>query len=371
MSHSMRRLLLVLVAALLFAPANLPDAKAQDTWQGPIEVYVERSPVDAPAGVARVWFLNMASGEQRSFDVQGDGFTLVGDHVLYSDPATLAVFRIWPDGRVERHPFVQPAPETKRIDWVVSPDRAWIAWTLANQASAGQIQTVTTLARADGTEPRVILTDGPDSFLRAVPVGLTNDGVFFFDRQPQGVGDYFFYRLYASMYRLDTTGETLDPQFLPFEPNCFCGAGISDNGRYFARLEQVGEAGGFDVRIWDLGAGVDAFAQTIPAQYQHAGGVLVSDDGRWVVYSLANNLALDSANSGRERYMLVLVDAASGQQRTLLFNPLLVPLLPLKWTEDGRGAILYNPRQDGTWKVILETGEIRKVAEATFVGVLD
>ena len=85
---------------------------------------------------------------------------------------TLQVLRGFLERRIEPHPFIQPAPETRRIDWVISPDRQWIAWTLANQTGEG-LQTITTLARADGTSPRVILTDGPDTFLRVMPLALT------------------------------------------------------------------------------------------------------------------------------------------------------------------------------------------------------
>ena len=369
MAH--RRLLTLAILIGLLGPlVSLMGVQAQDAPSGPLEVYVMTTPPDGQPGLARVFFSDRLTGDVTSADVRGERFTLVGGYVLYEDPDTATLYRLWPDGLVERHPFIQPAPETTRIDWVVSPDREWIAWMLTNEVSGGQIQTLTTRARADGTQPGIILTDGPDSFVRAVPIALTDDGVFFFDRQPMGVSGLFFYPLYASIYRLDTQAGVMSPELLPFEPNCFCGAGFSPDGAYFARLEQVSAAGGFDLRVWDLAARADQFAPTLTTAYQAAGAVLVSPDGRRVVYSLANNLAIDSAGSGRERFMLAVVDVEAGQTRPALVNEVLAPLLPLRWTDGGHGVLLTNPRADGTWKLDLDSGEVRQVAAGTLLGTL-
>ncbi len=364
MRHGVWWLLLALLASAIVVGQAVAQPDSSLT-----EVYVMRTPPGASAGMARLIFIDSLTAQTTVLEVSGDRFAIVGGYVLYEDPASGTIYRAWPDGRTEPHPFIQPAPETRRIDWVVSPDRQWIAWTLANQMDGG-LQTITTLARADGTQPRVLLTDGPDTFLRVVPVALTADQTFFFDRQPQGVGDFFFYRQYAALHRLNLADPEAQPALLPYEPNCFCGGAVSANGQYFARLEQVSPAGGYDVRVWDLAAGVDVFARSLNVNYQAAGAVLVAVDGRRVVYSLANNLTVDSAASGRERFMLALVDVTRGEQRQLIYNPLLVPLLPLDWTEDGSGVLLYNPRQDGTWKIALETGEVRQVAAATWLGYI-
>ncbi len=361
---------LLLCALFLLLGLVAGAAIAQRGYDAPVEVYVARGSLGGVGGTSRLFFVDSVTGEVLTVDVHGQRYTVVGEYVLYQDPDTGALLRAWPDGRTEPHPFIQPAPETERIDWVVSPDRAWIAWTLTNQAEGGQLATVTTLARADGTEPRIILTDGPDAFWRVLPLALTDERVFFFDRQPQGVAGFFFYPQYASLYRLDAGTGATQPELLPFEPNCFCGAGLSADGQFFYRLERVDEAGGYDARVWDLAAGVDIFASSISPPYRLAGAVLVAPDGRRAVYSLANNLTIDSADSGRERFMLALIDAEQRVQRPLLSSPSLVPLLPLAWTEDGQGVLLYNPRQDGTWKLILETGEVRQVAGATWVGLI-
>lgn len=344
--------------------------QAQQALDGPVEVYVMLAPPDGQAGLARVYFIQTVTGDVLSADVRGERFTLVGEYLLYEDPDTKALYRLWPDGRTEQHPFIQPAPQTERIDWVVSPDRLWIAWMMTNRQPDGQLQSVTTLAQRDGTRPEIILTDGPDAFVRAVPIALTDTRVFFFDRQPQGVEGYFFYPAYASVYRLDTQAGVMSPELLPFEPNCYCGAGLSPDGNTFARLEQVGSGGGYDVRVWDLAARVDRFAPTLDPIYQAAGAVLVSPDGKHVIYSLANNLTIDSAGSGTERFMLAVMDVDSGLQRAALASPTLAPLLPVRWTEENVGVLLVNPRQDGTWKLDVTTGEIRQVATATYIGTL-
>ncbi|MFC1959965.1 hypothetical protein ACFLYO_04575 [Chloroflexota bacterium] len=335
-----------------------------------VEVYMMYTPSDAPEGMTRLFFIDSVTGDMTAADVRGERFSVVGSYVIFVDPDSEIIYRVWPDGRVEQHPFIQPAPNTQRVDWVVSPDGEWIAWMLTNQVEGGMLQSTTTLARPDGTAPRVILTDNPDAFLHTVPIALTDDWTFFYDRQPQGVGAYFFYPQYAAVHRLEAGEEAPEPELLPFEPNCFCGAGISSNGEFFARLEKVSDSGGYDARLWNLPADVDDFAPTISPNYEAAGAVLVADDGSKMVYSLANDLAIDSAGTGRERYMLALFDTATGEQHPLVANPLLIPLLPLAWTEDGSGVLLYNPRQDGTWKLDFATGEVRQVAGATFVGIL-
>ncbi len=368
----MRRWWAAIAAVMLAAAGFFPvqgASVAQEAGMKPVEVYVMRTPSGAASGMARLFFVDPVTGEMATADVSGERFTVVGGYVLYEDPASGAIFRAWPDGRVEPHPFIQPAPETRALDWVVSPNGEWIAWMLTNDVSGG-LQSITTLARSDGTEPRVILTDGPDAFLHAVPIALTDDWTFFFDRQPQGMRSFLFYPQYASIFRLDAGGEASRPALLPFEPNCFCGAGISANGAYFARLEKVSDDGGYDIRVWDLAAGIDTFVLTLPTTYRLAGDVLVSGDGRRAVYSLANNVTLDSAGSGTERFMLALVDTGTRQQRPLLSSPLLIPLVPLGWTQDGGGVVLVNPRQDGTWKLNIETGEVRQVAGATWVGLI-
>lgn len=362
---------LIVAAGLAVWGGGGAAVRAQQTLSDPVEVYVMLAPPDGQAGLARVYFIRMVTGDVLSADVRGERFTLVGEYVLYEDPDTRALYRLWPDGRTEHHPFIQPAPETERIDWVVSPDGQWIAWMLTNRQADGQLQSVTTLARWDGTQPQIILTDGPDAFVRAVPIALTNARVFFFDRQPQGVAGFSFYPAYASIYRLNTQAGVMSPELLPFEPNCYCGAAFSPDGNTFARLEQVGSGGGYDVRVWDLAARVDRFAPTLDTTYQAAGAALVSPDGKHVIYSLANNLTIDSAGSGRERFMLAVMDVDAARQRAALVSPILAPLLPVRWTEANSGVLLVNPRQDGTWKLNVATGEIRQVAAATYIGTLN
>ncbi len=357
-------LALLVVSSLGF----LPVALAQRNYNAPIEVYVLRALPNAEAGAARLFFVDPVTGEAVTADVRGDRFTVVGGYVLFQNAEDGTLSRAWPDGRVEPHPFIQPIPETARIDWVVSPDGQWIAWTRTDRTADGQLTTLTTLARPDGGDQRVLLQDGPDAFLHIVPLALTDNSTFFFDRQPGGLGGFFFYPQYADVHRLRP--EQPAPERLPFEPNCFCAAALSADGQYFVRLEQASDSGGFDARVWDLAANIDTFAPTIAPPYALAGAALVSPEGERVVYSLANNVTLDSAGSGRERFMLVVVEAKQGEQRPLLETPLDRPLLPLAWTDDEHGVLLYNPRRDGTWKLSLDTGEIRQVASATLVGVI-
>jgi hypothetical protein len=151
---------LIVAAGLAVGGGGGAAVRAQQVLSDLVEVYVMLAPPDGQAGLARVYFIRMVTGDVLSADVRGGRFTLVGEYVLYEDPDTRALYRLWPDGRTEHHPFIQPAPETERIDWVVSPDGQWIAWMLTNRQADGQLQSVTTLARWDGTQPQIILTDG-------------------------------------------------------------------------------------------------------------------------------------------------------------------------------------------------------------------
>lgn len=370
-----RWLLLLILAAVMASLLAAPTAGGQGDSPPLLEVYIlddvpqEVTSVD-PA-LSRIIFIDALSGEETHADVRGEHFTLLGGYVLFQDAGTGGIFRAWPDGRVEPHPFIQPTAETLAVAWAVSPDQAWIAWTLVNRAGEADLATITTLARADGSEQRLLLTDGPDAFFHVKPVALTNDGAFFFDRQPTGIDRYFFYEQYAAIYWLPAGAA--EAQLLPFEPNCFCGAALSPDGAYFARLEQVTGEGGYEVRVWDLTTGRDTFIPMLPVPplpYEMAGNVLIAPDGGRVIYSLANNLTIDSAGTGSERFMLALADVANAQQTPLFEAQLRQPLLPYAWSDGGAAALLYNPREDGTWKLVLDTGELIQVAAGRYLGAL-
>ena len=111
-------------------------------------------------------------------------------------------------------------------------------------------------------------------------------------------------------------------------------------------------------------------AVTIAAQqfnnFTQAGDVLLTDDGLLAVYALS-----DVADFGTQqqsiRTVFMLVDLQSMTQRPLT-EPITTYVHPLQWTEDNSAILFTSVQNNGTWKVSLETGQLQKVAEATFLG---
>jgi hypothetical protein len=68
--------------------------------------------------------------------------------------------------------------------------------------------------------------------------------------------------------------------------------------------------------------------------------------------------------------VIILVDLETLRQ-TQLSQPIASYLHPVRWTEDNTAVLFTIPDQNGTWKIDLATGELLRVAAASFIGILE
>ncbi len=364
----LKRAALALVCGALLA-SGLPGA-AQEATPTPLApaapawlVFTRRT---APPA-AEIIFLDKFSGQETRAAVTGERFTLAEDSVIYFDPGLGRVMQAFPDGALREHPFIQPAPDTRRVDWLVAPDGRQIVWTLTSAAPGGLVTTTYTAA-LDGSGQRAVLTDGPRDSIRALPVAFSADQTkLYLDYQPDGIADFTPFPQYAGLVALDlATGVW---EHLPGEPGCFCGAGFGAG--LLVRLAVSPDLAGYDVRVVNL-AGAEAVTQMIPAvprrNFTQAGDVVIAPDGTRAVYALAQVRGFGTAEQSIQT-VFMLVDLQTMRQAPLT-APITTFVQPLAWTEDNSAVLLTSRQRDGTWKIALADGRLTKVAEATYLGTL-
>jgi len=57
-------------------------------------------------------------------------------------------------------------------------------------------------------------------------------------------------------------------------------------------------------------------------------------------------------------------------EQSPLSRPITSFVQPLKWTEDNTAILFTSDRQNGTWKIMMDSGQVVKVAAATYLGHL-
>lgn len=352
---------LVLVGGVRAQDAEPPAFNPNHPWQ-----VFTRTDLNDP-GAQTLIFLNLSTGELVSLPTTGARFTLTADSVVYWDTRLNRVRIATPDGTIRDHPFIQPQDGAFRVDWVFARGGKSVAWTQTTRASDGSLTTVTRTAEADGSNARVVLTDGPRSDgLRAFPVALSPDETaLFMDYQPDGIADLTAFQQYAGLFRVALdSGETA---FLSGEPGDFTGAGFGAG--YFLRLALTDDNTGFDLRVLNLDSGLE---RVVPAQrqrgYTQAGDILISPDGRYAVYTLAEITAFGSPRQ-TVNTQFMLVDLLNLTQETLT-PPITTFVRPVMWTEDNSAVIFVSPQIDGTWKVSLAGGGLEKIAEPSLLGII-
>lgn len=350
-----------IILFMIFGLLMVLPARAQ-TIGAPQQVFIIRD-YDVN-GRDRLVFIDLLTGEERYIDVPGDRYTALPGGVLYVDTEARRVMYAAADGVVSVHPFIQLG-EARRIDWIISPDRTRIAWTLTS-GSPTALTTVTAVAALDGSQPTTPFTDGPREGIRAFPVAFSADGsALIMDFQPDTLGDLTPFRQYAALFSVDlATGER---RSLPGEPGCFCGAGT--DGRLFVRMGLAGGRAGFDLNVYNLGTGA---RQTIPGlsldAYTQGGDVLISPDGTRALYALAQVRNFGTPNQTLQT-VFVLVDLLTMTQRPLV-QPINTLIRPLAWTEDNTAVLFTSPIRNGTWKLNIADDTLHAVAEAAYVGVI-
>ena len=359
-----RALIWLILVVSLTLPATAQDETPAAT--APVSVFAENDVDDT--GLDRLIFVNMRTGEEAAIEVYGDQYTVLTDAVMYYDYSRLRVRLAEPDGIVYDHPFIQPGPDSLRLDWVISEDGSHIAWTLTSRDIQGRLQTTTYVAMVDGSNMREVLhqVDEENRVLRALPIAFSADHTrLYMDEQPDRVSEFTPFKLYARLFEVNLeTGETAP---LPGERGrCLCGADINQDRLLRLRLTEDLQA--FDLHVVDLAGDVE---ETLPAlrlntSYDTGGDVLLAPDGSRAVYALSHVTDFGlSTQSIRTVFVLVNLNTMSQEPLT---QPIQTFVIPADWTEDNSALILTNPLQNGTWKINLADGRLERIADATYLG---
>lgn len=342
--------------ALLLIALGGPPTRAQ-TVQGPIHVFL--TPRASPASPDALTFVDPLSGAETRVSVDGRAYTVTDAAVLFLDQPTGRARLLTPDGALADHPFMQPPPDARRIDWAWAPGA--LAWTVT-RGTPNALITETVIASGTGEGARVLLADGPRDGIRTFPIAFTRDGAaLIMDFQPDAIGDITPVRQYASLFTVDlATGASTS---LPGEPGCFCGAGFGAG--WFLRLTLA--EGGFGLRAFLLGSGGAAAEKPIAPlsglSATQGGAFAIDAAGRRAAYAL---ITLGLASGASEATRLVAVDLDTGVQAATA--PIPGRLRPLLWQAD---AVLATDPAGATWAWEPDSGTPpRLVAQGILIGVL-
>lgn len=339
------RMALLVITLLVLAGGG--QAQAQQAV--PVDVFVEQNPA---TGEANIYFVDALSGLSTVIKADnGEGFTLLGDYVIYRKPQSGAVMRANADGSLEPHPFIQRTEDTRSIHWVVSPDRQAVAWVQTSMAGVSEVF----LAWADGRDQRKLAIPPPAPPLNIEPLALSNGlAAFFYDAAHPPAAVAYDYYVDLAQYRV---AEGLFFS-LPQEPNCPCGAAITPDGGILARLESPDGQGPFGLHIWDLAGGADILIPAAGLPYPIAGDLVLNGIGTFAAYSVSNGA----------QYGLVLVDVVI-QQQVLVFDPGPTRYRPVAFIDDDSALLLTA--DDGTYKLDLVSGELRRVSTLIYLGTIN
>jgi hypothetical protein len=328
-----------------------------------IDIYLLRGVGNS--GADRLTFIDVFSGTSTSTEVVGERYTVLGDSLIYFDYRNQRVMSVGTDGIPRPHPFVQLLDGARRVDWVVSHDKRFVAWTLTYGDST-TLSTVTSVATAEGANRREILIDGARSGIRAMPVGFNAELTHvYMDAQPDGIGQFTPYTQYAGLFSVDIASSAI--QTLPNEPNCFCAAGFMSE--LYVRLSLSATLNGFDVQFYNLRTNSQTTIPSMPFEnYTQAGDVLIAPDGTLAVYALSNVSNFGTPQQAVQT-IFMLVDLRNISQ-TPLTDPITTYIHPVRWTENNHAIVFTSPQIDGTWKITLADRQLKKVADETYVGTL-
>lgn len=309
-------------------------------------------------------FVDLLLGEERRLALTGTRYTITPDSVMFEDRLSGRVQIASPDGSLRDHPFVQATSTARRVDWALTANQ--IAWTVTTGDDTA-LSTQTWAANADGSNYRLLFTDGPRSGIRAYPVAFSQDeSVLYMDYQPDTIGDLTPLRQYAGLFALDlTTGAAVS---LPGEPGCFCGAGFGKG--WFLRLALA--SGGFDLQTFRFSTTALPTENRIAAlnypDFTQGGGVLIDANGAQAVYALTRIGNLTAGRAANDATVIILVDLLGMRQRAVttldgLFRPIM-------WLDDDSGILLTDPRETATWKLSLDGGTLTQIAQGMVLGTL-
>lgn len=363
----MRLFLLTLISLLCNIVAVGQDATGLGLQGHSWDVFIQPDP--ASPGATHVIFVDLLTGHATSVNTVGERFTLLDDAVLYFDVEDEQVKLVKPDGVIREHPFITKASADYRIDWTVSADRRQIAWAVSQRSSDLLLTTSILLADSAGSRIRQLLTYGPRESIRLLPVAFGADGnTLYVDVHADGAEGASPYTRRSNIFLLDFSGEGVATRLLPGDAPCFCAVGFGKD--VMLRLAPSSEANSTQVEIYDINTGAArVIAPVSRGDYNEAGNLLVSPDDSLAIYALTRSGGLPAAEQ-ELRTVLVLADIVNARQRVVgsVVNALARPIL---WSEDNNTVLFTLAGGHGTWKLRLDDGQTIKVADATYLGMLN
>lgn len=363
----MRFFLLTLITLLAGSIAAGQDASRLGVQGHTWDVFLRTDP--RSSGQTDVIFVDLLTGESTSVNTVGERYTLLDDAVLYFDLADQQVKLLKPDGVIREHPFISMTSADYRLDWTVSDDRRQIAWAISQRSADQQLTTSIMLADRSGSQIRQLLAYGPRPGIRLMPVAFGADGTtLYIDVHADGAELATPYTRRSNLFLLDFGGQSVATRLLPGEAPCFCAVGFGKD--VMLRLAPSGEPDSTQVEIYNIQSGATrVIAPVSRGDYDEAGNVLLSPDDSLAIYALTQASGIQSAEQ-ELRTVLVLADIVNARQR-VLGGALPALARPILWTEDKSAVLFILEGRAGTWKLPLDDGPAVKIAEATYLGMLN
>ena len=363
----MKIVLLTLIVLLGASPVVSQDTTGIGIQGHSWDVFL-RADANSP-GDTEVIFLDLLTGDSASYRTSGERYTLLDDAILYFDLADRQVKLIKPDGVIREHPFITITSADHRLDWTISNDRRLVAWSVSQRSADQQLTTTIMLADQSGSEIRQLLVYGPRPGIRLLPVALDADGAtLYIDVLADGAERAAPYARRSNLFALDFGGPGVTTRMLPGEAPCFCAVGFGKD--LMLRLAPSGEPDSTQVELYDIQSGASrVIAPVARGDYNEAGNLLLSPDDSLAVYALTRTSSYRAAEE-EPRTVLVLADLVNARQR-VLGEALPALARPILWTEDNSAVLYALEGHDGVWKSRVEDGAMVRVADATYLGMLN
>jgi hypothetical protein len=345
------------------SPTAQPEAAAATAIPGSFDVYVS-----APAETGGVQLLRWDSVETdntiTTITVEAAEGSIIraGDFVYWLGAETNQPTRANTAGATQTLDFAAPPAGVTQYDFLPSALGEYLAWL---SVSEGVYRVH--LARADGSDSRIIAEGEAAEGIRFELVRVTDDGSqVFFDQRPDNVVDSLFGGYYDLYVANATSGEVAQ---LPGEPACgqfiACGGHISRDGAFLVRTLPSGLSVN-PVIVTNLVSGQAIArlpAETVPQGAQFTLGDPIFSPGGELVYMAGYG------PPDLEQYQIVFADLVSEEQRVVA-NLGAERHRPLGWT--GGGLLLLTTRQGlyDTWQFDIVDGSSRQIASLLFVGTV-
>jgi hypothetical protein len=359
-----RTLLIAAVLLLLHAPAvlagQLARAQGEDPATSVYDVFLASEERDELS--RQVHFVDARTGLSVVVATPGSDHTLIDGGVIFREAGTGFIRIATPDGRAEIFSPIPPGQPNVRVDWVISPGRERLAWTVTVRSEQSLVSDLY-LAAGDGSGARLALHTTSTHGVGVVPLAVADAGDWIdytrradlFDGAPLSPASAV-----EEVLRLDVATGASTP--LPDAPGCPCPFATTPDGARFARL-RAGDDGEFSVTVWEVGADFVVQASPLATDFERAAGLLLSPDGAQAVYTLARGQT-------RFRYALVAANLLTGEQR-IVDDQLDGDLRAVAFVAGGDALLMTGALGEGTYKVWLEDGSAVQVSPHTYLGQLE